>query len=165
MVEDESKDLFDGYMEFKDIISVEKDNKTNIFSISVEWKDPLESANWANLLFRKINKVMSQKDKESAKKNIVYLESQLNESEKVGIQNTLHAMIEQQTKTEMLASAQEEYVFESLDLAVVPKERSKPQRRLIVLAGLFIGLILSIAFIFVKEYIIYIKRIYSSRNK
>tara|TARA_X000000368_G_C22907612_1_gene657035 strand:- start:24 stop:920 length:897 start_codon:yes stop_codon:yes gene_type:complete len=161
----EEKDLYDGYMEFKDIISVEKDNKTNIFSISIEWKDPALSAEWANLLFKKLNHFMSEKDKLAAERNINYLESQLKLSSKVTIQNTLHAMIEQQTKTKMLASAQEEYAFELIDVAVVPKERSKPQRRLIVLAGFIIGLILSFSFIFIREYISYIKRIYLSNHK
>ncbi len=159
---EDPKDIYDGYMVFKDILVVDKDNKTNIFSITIEWIDPVLSAEWANLLFKKINRFMSEQDKISAEKNIIYLESQLTESEKVSIQNTLYAMIEQQSKTKMLASAQEEYSFEAIDLAIVPKERSKPQRRLIVMAGFFIGLIFSILFIFVKDYFLYIKKIYSS---
>jgi uncharacterized protein involved in exopolysaccharide biosynthesis len=161
----EEKDLYDGYMVFKDIISVEKDNKSNIFSITVEWKDPTLSAEWANLLFKRINDFMSKKAKSAAERNIDYLQSQVKLSSKVTIQNTLHAMIEQQTKTKMLASAQEEFAFEAIDMAVVPKERSKPQRRLIVVAGFFIGLILSVTFVFIREYFSYIKKIYSSNYK
>ena len=158
----EEKDLYDGYMVFKNIISVEKDNKSKIFSISIEWKDTVLSAEWANLFFKKINRSMSKKAKLAAERNISYLETQVKLSSKVNIQNTLYAMIEQQTKTKMLANSQEEFTFEALDMAVVPKERSKPQRRLIVMAGFFIGLILSLSFVLIRGYIVYLKKIYSS---
>jgi uncharacterized protein involved in exopolysaccharide biosynthesis len=104
---------------------------------------------------------MSNKDRLSAERNIAYLEAQVQTSEKVSLQNTLFAMIEQQSKTKMLANAQEEYIFEAIDMATVPKERSKPQRRLIVMAGTILGFLSSIAIIFIKEYLLYIKRIYS----
>ena len=162
---DGEKDLFDAYMEFRNQIILEKDNKTNTYSLTVEWKDPKLSAIWANLLFKKINEKMSQEDREAAERNIQYLQSQLNKNEKVSIQNTLHSMIEQQSKIKMLANSQKEYAFEAIDLAIPPKERSKPQRRLIVLVGTMIGFILSMGYIFIKEYLLYIRKIYNSDYK
>ena len=43
----------------------------------------------------------------------------------------------------MLAQAKAEYLFETVDPAVVPQERHSPKRLLITFAGLLLGLALS----------------------
>lgn len=60
-------------------------------------------------------------------------------------------MIEAQTKTKMLANTQEEYAFRILDKAVVPEEKIRPKRTLIVVLGVMIGLIMGVFSAFLRQ--------------
>lgn len=53
----------------------------------------------------------------------------------------------------MLAKSREEYSFKIIDPPVVPEERIKPKRRLIVMLGFIIGFFLAVFFAFGKNYI------------
>ena len=162
-LEDE-RDLHDGYLEFKDLFQIDKDKKTTTFELSVSWKDPKLAAKWANSLFVMFNEDMRMRDKIIAQANIDYLESQVEKVDKVVIKNLLFNMIESQSNTKMLANAQAEYVFESVDKAVVAKERSEPQRRKIVVFATFIGFMFSLIIIFIRTYVKHLKDIYKSIN-
>jgi len=50
----------------------------------------------------------------------------------------------------MLANTQEKYAFLVLDVVVVPEEKSKPKRTLIVLLGFILGVMISILFVFIR---------------
>ena len=50
----------------------------------------------------------------------------------------------------MLANAQQEYVFETVDPAVVPQEKSEPKRALMVVLATILGLMLSIIIVFIR---------------
>jgi LPS O-antigen subunit length determinant protein (WzzB/FepE family) len=62
----------------------------------------------------------------------------------------LFELIEEQTKTVMLANVREEYILKTIDRAVVEESRAKPSRVLIVFIGGLIGLGASIVFILIK---------------
>ncbi|WP_369293060.1 GNVR domain-containing protein [Motilimonas sp. 1_MG-2023] len=51
-----------------------------------------------------------------------------------------------------MASFQQEFVFKIVDKAVVPEEKSKPNRAIISILGLILGVIFSVLFIFLKHY-------------
>jgi LPS O-antigen subunit length determinant protein (WzzB/FepE family) len=63
----------------------------------------------------------------------------------------LFSLIEEQTKTLMLANVREEYVFKTVDPAVVPERKSKPMRVFIViltalLSGFFMSMIVVVRY-------------------
>ena len=68
--------------------------------------------------------------------------SLINKIEKTGEKSTLYKLIEEQTKTLMLAEAQEEFIFKVVDPAVVPEVKVKPARALICIVGTLLGFIL-----------------------
>jgi LPS O-antigen subunit length determinant protein (WzzB/FepE family) len=51
----------------------------------------------------------------------------------------LFSLIEEQTKTLMLANVRDEYVFSTVDPAVVPELKDKPKRSLIVAVAIVLG--------------------------
>jgi uncharacterized protein involved in exopolysaccharide biosynthesis len=63
----------------------------------------------------------------------------------------MYNLIENQTKSLMLANARDEYAFVVVDPAVPPEKRVRPQRALIVAVGLLLGFALSLVVVFVRE--------------
>ncbi|WP_308300923.1 GNVR domain-containing protein, partial [Vibrio parahaemolyticus] len=59
------------------------------------------------------------------------------------MQSTFYKLIEEQTKSLMLAEVQEEFVFKVIDPAVVPEEKTQPSRAIICILGTFLGGFLS----------------------
>lgn len=72
------------------------------------------------------------------------------------MQSTFYKLIEEQTKSLMLAEVQEEFVFKVVDPAVVPEVQGGPQRTLICVLSMLLGGMLGVAgvlvnFVFRKE--------------
>jgi len=63
----------------------------------------------------------------------------LERTQLVDMQKAFYQLIEQQTKTAMLADVRDDYVFSVIDRAVVPQERSEPKRSLILMLGVVLG--------------------------
>jgi uncharacterized protein involved in exopolysaccharide biosynthesis len=63
----------------------------------------------------------------------------------------MYNLIESETKTLMLANARAEYAFTVVDPAVVPEERVSPRRTLMVLSGLFIGMVVGVLIAWVRN--------------
>lgn len=55
------------------------------------------------------------------------------------MQSAFYKLIEEQTKSLMLAEVQEEFVFKTIDPSVVPEVKYGPKRSLLCLLGLLLG--------------------------
>lgn len=82
---------------------------------------------WTEKLVHEINQHMRQQDVEDAEARIAYLEEKLSETNIAGMQQVFFQLIESETRTVMLANAQNEYIFKTVDPAVVPQEKSEPK--------------------------------------
>jgi LPS O-antigen subunit length determinant protein (WzzB/FepE family) len=60
----------------------------------------------------------------------------------------MYNLIENETKTLMLANARSEYAFTLVDPAVTPEVRIRPRRTLMVLIGLLVGGLLGMVIAF-----------------
>lgn len=58
-----------------------------------------------------LNQVMKQKDIDEAQRNIAYLKVQLEKTSVADMQTVFYKLIEEQTKTLMLAEVNQEYVL------------------------------------------------------
>src|SRR5690606_34610492 len=81
-----------------------------------------------------VNEHIRKQDVEAAEAPISYLEEKLSETNVAGMQQVFYQLIENETRTVMLANAQNEYVFKTVDPAVVAQEKSEPNRALISVA-------------------------------
>lgn len=63
------------------------------------------------------------------------------------MQSTFYKLIEEQTKSLMLAEVQDEFVFKVVDPAVVPEVKDSPKRALICIVFSFVGLLLGVLFV------------------
>jgi uncharacterized protein involved in exopolysaccharide biosynthesis len=63
-----------------------------------------------------------------------------------------YQLIEEQTKTLMLAEVSGEYVFKTISEAKVAEEKSKPKRALISILGAFLGGMLSLVVVLIRHF-------------
>jgi uncharacterized protein involved in exopolysaccharide biosynthesis len=126
------------------VLTINKDIRKGITTVSIEWTDPVTAARWANGFVALANDLIRARALEDAKRNIDYLNA-------VELRRVMFNIIENETKNLMLARGRVEYAFEVVDPAVPPEVRARPQRVLMVSVGLVVGLFIGITIAFVLE--------------
>ena len=133
------------------VVSIDTDIIEGKTTVSVEWTDPAVAASWANGLVTLANELMRQKAIADSQRNIDYLNKQISTTNVAEIQRVMYTLIENETKTLMLANARADFAFTVVDPAAVPEARVRPKRRLMVMTGVAIGLILGALFAFGRD--------------
>ena len=133
-------------------LSISENKETGLVTISVKSLSPIASQQWAQWLVQDINEHMRRQDVAEAEARINYLENKLTDTNIAGMQQVFYQLIESETRTVMLANAQQEYVFETIDPAVVPQEKSEPARALIAILAAFLGGMLGVFIVFVRAF-------------
>ena len=65
----------------------------------------------------------------------------------IDVQEVFFRLIEEQTKTVMLAKVSDEYLLKTLDPAVAPEIKSKPRRSVIVVLSMILGSVFGIVIV------------------
>jgi uncharacterized protein involved in exopolysaccharide biosynthesis len=66
------------------------------------------------------------------------------------MQSAFYQIVEEQTKSLMLAEVQEDFIFKVVDPAVVPELKAGPKRALICVLGTLLGGMLGVAIVLVR---------------
>jgi uncharacterized protein involved in exopolysaccharide biosynthesis len=119
------------------------DSKTGLSSLRIIWTDPQLAAKWANDLVTLGNEYVRQKAIQESERNVAYLNSQLEKSTVVAVQNSISALLENEFKKVMLAQGSKEYAYRVIDAATVPERRSSPSTVIWAIVGFLGGLIAS----------------------
>ena len=139
----------EAYEEFMELLSVSEDKKSGFITVAVEHYSPVVAKQWVDWLVEDINSTIMQHDVDEAEEAITYLNEQIKKTSVSELQNVFFRLIEEQTKTVMLANVTDEYLLQTLDPAVAPEWKVKPRRALILilafLAGGFLGVAVQIA--------------------
>lgn len=137
---------------FRDnVLTMNRDEVDGTTSITIEWKDPAVAAAWANGLVALANELIRAQALADAQRNIDYLRKQAEATNVVEMQRVMYELIQNETKTLMLANARADYAFTVVDPAVVPEARDRPKRRLMVATGLALGFILASLFVLGRD--------------
>jgi uncharacterized protein involved in exopolysaccharide biosynthesis len=126
------------------VVSIVDDEDRGTTTVAIQWTDPKLAANWANNFVALANQIMRTRALEESSRNIKYLNDQISKTNVVEIQRVMYNLIENETKTHMLANGREEYAFRVVDPAVIPEQRIWPRRTLMVLTGGVLGVILGV---------------------
>ncbi|TAA39605.1 Wzz/FepE/Etk N-terminal domain-containing protein [Corallincola spongiicola] len=140
------------FQTFSSILSVQQDKVTSFVTISVEHLSPTVAKQWVDLLIKDINQHLKTLETDEAKRSIAYLETQLEKTSVADMQTVFYQLIEEQTKTVMLAEVREEYVFKTVDPAVVPEQKAKPKRALICVLGTILGGMLGVMVVLIRHF-------------
>ena len=114
------------------------------FKVSLEYFSPVLAQQWLTLMVSDLNDYMRTKERDESTRSIEYLQAQVEKSKVADLRNVFYQLIQEQTQKAMLAEAREEFVYKTLDKAIVPEIKSKPKRALICVIMTFIGGILSL---------------------
>ena len=91
-------------------------------------------------------------DIQEAEESIRFLEAQREKTSLVTLDEVFAQLIEEQTKTIMLANVSKDYVFDVIDPPVIPEMRIKPSRALICMIGTLLGGMLGLVAVLVRHY-------------
>ncbi|ELH7810914.1 LPS O-antigen length regulator [Vibrio harveyi] len=134
----------------KDIFSVNQDKESGLYTVSVKHYSPYLAQQWVSWLIDDINNVMRERAIIEASQNLAYLDTQLKKTAVTDMQSTFYKLIEEQTKSLMLAEVQEEFAFKVIDPAVIPELKVGPRRGLICIFAVFFGLSSGLGFVLIK---------------
>ena len=134
----------------KEVLSVSQDKESGLYTVSVKYYSPYIAQQWVNWLIEDINKVMRERTIAETSQNLAYLNTQLQKTAVTDMQSTFYKLIEEQTKSLMLAEVQEEFIFKVVDPAVVPELKDGPKRALICVLATLLGGMLGVAIVLVR---------------
>lgn len=109
-----------------------------------------ETKQWVEWLVADFNLWMKDKPLTETKRNIGYLEQQLQKADISDMRSVFYQLIEDQTKNLMLAEVESEFAFKTIDPAVIPEEKAGPKRALICVLATLLGGMLGVAVVLVR---------------
>lgn len=140
------------YKAFRERVAVSQDKKSGLINISVEYYSPQIAKQWVDLFIITINDYMRARKLEQVNRNIEYLTAQIDKTAIADMREVFYQLVEEQTKSKMLAEASPEYAFVTVSRAMVPEEKSQPQRALVCVLGTLLGGMLSVLWVLVRRY-------------
>jgi len=140
------------YKAFREKLSVSEDKKTGLVSVSIEYYSPYVAKRWLDLYIDAVNEHMQRREMTKVVRNIEYLEAQIQKTNISEMREVFYTIIEEQTKSRMLAEASPEYAFVAVSPSMVPEQKSQPKRALICILGTMLGFMLSVFFVLGRYY-------------
>ena len=143
----------EAYEEFLKIfqVAIREEKRSRMFVLSIEHYSPELVQEWVSLLVSEINSEMKLRDQMEANRSVEYLNKQIQETTLSEIRSSLYMLLEEQMKTLMMTNVRDEYVFKTIDPAVIPEEKSNPKRALIVIFAFLLGVSLSVLFLMIRR--------------
>lgn len=149
---------WDTFKKLMNDFSVTQNSKNGLVTLRFEHVSPEFSLLFLENLVSDINKHFQELDVSNAKRNIVFLERQIENTNYKDMQTVFFSMLEEQTKILMLADSDEDYVFTTLVPGKQAEEKSSPSRALICIAITMGGFIFSVIFFLINFLYIEMKK-------
>ncbi|GAV19881.1 cryptic autophosphorylating protein tyrosine kinase Etk [Mariprofundus micogutta] len=131
---------WDAYRRFTEVLSVSVDKKSNLVTMSIEWKSAELASAWVNLLVDQLNEHLRQRAVVASEGNLKYLYNELARTQVEDMRRSLFELIAQEQRKAMLANSRKQFAFQVLDAAAPPDNKYKPKRtQLALLAGIIFG--------------------------
>ena len=143
----------EAYDEFiENFFSVNEDMQKGFVTVSITHYSPSVARDWVLLIVNSVNDAVRARDVEEAENSIAFLNEQRQKTSLVSLSEVFADLIEQQTKTVMLAAASDEYVFQIIDPPVAPELKSEPSRSLICILGVLFGGLLAVVYVLIRHF-------------
>ena len=141
------------HREFLENLSISKEKLTGFVTISYEHVSPFISRKVIDLIISDINEIERVNDIDQAKRSIKFLEKEIKGSQLAEVRIGLHALIQKQIETVMLANATPEYLFKIASPPISPEIKTGPKRSIICILAFFMGLFLSFSLVLFSHYL------------
>jgi len=143
----------EAHEEFSKLLSVSQDKESSFITIAIEHYSPYVAKQWVDWLVQDINNTIRNQEVQQAQRSIDYLLNQIEQTKLAELQMGFFELIQSQTETIMLANASPEYLFKTLDPAVVPELKAKPKRALICVLGFLLGGMVGVFIVLVRHFV------------
>jgi uncharacterized protein involved in exopolysaccharide biosynthesis len=130
-----------GFYAFDHIRKVERNAKTGLITLQVDWRDPVKAASWSNQLAERLNAEMRARALTEAEGSMGYLQKELADTVDVTTRQAISRLMENQIKQQMLAHVTEEYALQIVDKAIPADidDPVRPVKTLYAVVGLLFG--------------------------
>lgn len=130
-----------GFEAFDRIRKIERDSKSGLITLRVDWKDPVVAADWANRLPERLNTEMRDRARTQVGGSLGYLQKEYADTADVPTREAISHLIEGQIKRKMLANVTTEFSLHFVDRAIPADldEPVRPVKVVYVAFGLFFG--------------------------
>ena len=135
--------LWSAVYQFEKRLEVTESSTTNMVTLAFEHESPSVAANVLEQLQLKLNSQMRESVIQDSKRNIEYLTEEATNTSVADLKAVFYRLIEEQTKTLMLASSSREFVFKKATPILMPVSPSGPPRVLVTIILGFMTLLLS----------------------
>ena len=123
----------------ENVLKVSESRESGLVTLAIEWTDPEIAAEWARELVIRLNHRLRERALNEAETNVAFLQTELGRTSVVTLQQSIGRLLESELQKLMLARGNEEFAFRVIDAASPPKERVRPKRALIAVAGMMLG--------------------------
>jgi LPS O-antigen subunit length determinant protein (WzzB/FepE family) len=130
----------DAYSNFIGKLSSSIDPVTGLITLSITSQSPVLAQQWVTWLVEDLNDSIRSREVDEAKRAVTFLEEKLKSTFTEDMRAMFFRLIQQQTETIMLANVRQDYLFRTIDPAIISETKFSPNRSLIcILATLFAG--------------------------
>lgn len=141
----------EAYEEFRECLFVSQSTDSSFVRIAIEFYSPNVAKQWVDWLVEDINTTIMLREVSEAEQAIAYLNDQVASTSLADLKSVFFRLIEEQTKTVVLAKVSTEYMFRTVDPAVAPELKAKPKRTIIVLLAAMLSGMLAIAIVLLRN--------------
>lgn len=139
------------HSKFIEAMEITTDTDTGLITITFQHLSPKHVSDWLNDLIFSLEAKLRQIEINKSQKNLSFLQSKISENTIASVDEAFAQLIQEQIKQLMLTNADDDYIFRVVDPAVMPEVKSGPRKSLIILVGTFLGLIVSMLYIFINK--------------
>lgn len=119
--------------------------------ISIEHKSPIIAAEWAKMMYEKLNVYMKSITVNGNNNAIKFLKSELNSTNSAELKEVIASSLDGKIQKAMYANISDDYIFSVVDSAYIPHERSRPSRSFICIMITIIGFSFSCLTVFILD--------------
>jgi uncharacterized protein involved in exopolysaccharide biosynthesis len=144
---DKQPTLNKGFKAFDGLRTVNRDPKTGLITLQIDWRDREKAVDWTDKLVQQLNDEMRTRAIADANASLGYLQKELSAASEVSTREAISRLIESQIKQRMLANVTQEYALRYVDRPIVPdaSEKVAPRKTLMIAVGLLLGLTIGMA--------------------
>jgi LPS O-antigen subunit length determinant protein (WzzB/FepE family) len=150
-LENKAPDSWEIYRALRDKLGVNFDSRKGIVTVSLASYSSAAASEWLTLLIEDLNRHLMEKEVSEAERSIAYLQQKLQETALTEMRQVFYQLIEQQTRTIMLARAKPEHALATIDPPLEPSDKSGPRRAIMVLVAGMLGVMLMAMAVFIRQ--------------
>ena len=154
---DKKPSVLEAYKSYSGSLKISTSVETGFIEMSYEHVSPVFASELLNLIVKKANDFLRNKDIDASKEALTFLRDQVRQESVVSVRSSIGKLIEGQLEKLMIAQISEEYFLKSIEPPFVPEEKSSPQRLVIVTLFSLFSIFFSSIFLISREFFKFIK--------